>query len=112
MDLCGSEFDTVVSVHTGCPGTPVNEDVCDDGLLPWFRGWSPHHPPSIRWRDAAGWVGPGTTYIDTDSAPVGEDLTYYRVGSRMPWSPRSGGYWIALRRTERGHVEIRWRPTP
>ena len=30
LDTCGSTFDTVLSVHTACPGTNVNEIACDD----------------------------------------------------------------------------------
>lgn len=30
ISLCGSEYDTVLSVHTGCPGTPENEIICND----------------------------------------------------------------------------------
>lgn len=30
IDTCGSSFDTVLSVHTDCPGTPANDVVCND----------------------------------------------------------------------------------
>ncbi|NOT00700.1 MAG: hypothetical protein HOP29_08740 [Phycisphaerales bacterium] len=30
VDLCGSGFDTMLSVHTGCPTTPVNQITCND----------------------------------------------------------------------------------
>lgn len=30
--LCGSFYDTVISVHSGCPGTEVNEVACNDDL--------------------------------------------------------------------------------
>jgi len=30
LSLCGSSFDTVVSVHSGCPGTTANQIVCND----------------------------------------------------------------------------------
>ncbi len=30
LDTYGSEFDTVLSVHTGCPGTAANQVVCND----------------------------------------------------------------------------------
>ena len=30
LDTCGSDFDTVLSVHTGCPGTAANMLACDD----------------------------------------------------------------------------------
>jgi hypothetical protein len=29
-DTCDSSFDTVLSIHSGCPGTPENELVCND----------------------------------------------------------------------------------
>jgi hypothetical protein len=30
IDTCGSSFDTVLSVHTDCPGTPGNQIACND----------------------------------------------------------------------------------
>jgi V8-like Glu-specific endopeptidase len=30
LNTCGSAFDTVLSVHTGCPGTPANTIACSD----------------------------------------------------------------------------------
>jgi hypothetical protein len=30
IDTCGSTLDTVLSVHTGCPGAPVNQVACSD----------------------------------------------------------------------------------
>ena len=30
ISLCGSTFDTVLSVHTACPGTSANEAACND----------------------------------------------------------------------------------
>jgi hypothetical protein len=30
IDTCGSSFDTVLSAHTGCPGTPANQLACND----------------------------------------------------------------------------------
>lgn len=30
VSLCESHFNTVVSIHTACPGGPVNEQACDD----------------------------------------------------------------------------------
>jgi len=30
INTCGSQYDTVLSVHTGCPGTPANEIACND----------------------------------------------------------------------------------
>lgn len=30
INTCGSGFDTVLSVHTACPGTPANEVACSD----------------------------------------------------------------------------------
>jgi len=30
INTCGSAFDTVLSVHTGCPGTTSNQIACDD----------------------------------------------------------------------------------
>jgi hypothetical protein len=30
IDTCGSSYDTVLSVHTGCPGTTGNEVACND----------------------------------------------------------------------------------
>ena len=32
VSLCGSSYDTVLSVHAGCPGTAANEIACDDDL--------------------------------------------------------------------------------
>ncbi|MBN2561984.1 MAG: S8 family serine peptidase [Phycisphaerae bacterium] len=42
VDLCDSSYDTVVSVHTGCPATTGNELGCDDDQG-WFGecGWLP-----------------------------------------------------------------------
>lgn len=33
VDTCGSALDTVVSVHTGCPGSPGNELACNDDAV-------------------------------------------------------------------------------
>ena len=33
IDTIGSTFDTVVSVHTGCPGTPSNQIDCDNDTI-------------------------------------------------------------------------------
>lgn len=30
VETCGSSFDTVASIHTACPGTPLNQLVCND----------------------------------------------------------------------------------
>lgn len=30
IDTCGSNFDTMVSIHTGCPATPANQMLCND----------------------------------------------------------------------------------
>ncbi len=30
IDTCGSDFDTMVTVHTGCPATPENRIACND----------------------------------------------------------------------------------
>ncbi len=30
VDTCGSSWDTVLSIHTGCPGTAANEIACND----------------------------------------------------------------------------------
>lgn len=30
VDLCGSDFDTMLTVHTGCPATPANQLTCND----------------------------------------------------------------------------------
>ncbi len=30
LDTCGSSFDTVLSVHSGCPGTTANQIACND----------------------------------------------------------------------------------
>jgi hypothetical protein len=35
LDLCDSDYDTVVSVHTGCPGTSSNQVGCNDDAG-WF----------------------------------------------------------------------------
>ncbi len=34
VSLCGSNFDTIVSVHTACPGDSRNEVACDDDSCP------------------------------------------------------------------------------
>src|SRR5262249_37245411 len=33
IDTCGSDYDTVLSVHSGCPGTSGNEITCDDDCV-------------------------------------------------------------------------------
>ncbi len=30
VELCGSNFDTMLSIHTGCPATPENQIACND----------------------------------------------------------------------------------
>ncbi|MBL8878482.1 MAG: hypothetical protein JNG88_05110 [Phycisphaerales bacterium] len=30
IDTCGSNFDTMLSIHSGCPATPANQIVCND----------------------------------------------------------------------------------
>lgn len=30
VDACGSNFDTMVSIHSGCPATPANQIACND----------------------------------------------------------------------------------
>jgi hypothetical protein len=40
LDTCGSDFDTVLSVHSGCPGTPANEIACSDDACGWSSALS------------------------------------------------------------------------
>ena len=35
LDTCGSSYDTVLSVHTGCPGTLDNQIGCNDDAYPY-----------------------------------------------------------------------------
>jgi hypothetical protein len=35
LDTCSSTYDTVLSVHTGCPGTAANQIACSDDALPF-----------------------------------------------------------------------------
>ena len=34
LDTAGSDYDTVLSVHTGCPGTAANQVACNDDVFP------------------------------------------------------------------------------
>ncbi|MCH7572517.1 MAG: thrombospondin type 3 repeat-containing protein, partial [Planctomycetes bacterium] len=36
FSTCGSSYDTVLSVHTGCPGNVANEIACDDDACGWL----------------------------------------------------------------------------
>ena len=38
VDTCGSTLSTIVSVHTGCPGTAANEIVCDNSACQFAWG--------------------------------------------------------------------------
>ncbi|HVP11312.1 MAG TPA: M6 family metalloprotease domain-containing protein [Phycisphaerae bacterium] len=61
VSLCGSSYDTVLSVHSGCPGTRENEIACSDEYCysqSQVTFWAqPGYKYLIRiagWRDAAG----------------------------------------------------------
>jgi murein tripeptide amidase MpaA len=62
VSLCGSDFNTVLSIHSGCPGTPANELACNDDYcgsqssLTIFA--SSGHAYWIRVSGAAGAAGP------------------------------------------------------
>lgn len=49
LDLCDSDYDTVLSVHSGCPGTSSNEIGCND---------------DTDWFGACGWFGSSQSALD------------------------------------------------
>jgi len=57
LDLCDSSYDTVVSVHTGCPGTTGNEIGCHDD---------------------SGWFGP-CGFLPTDQSYLEVSVTAYQT---------------------------------
>ncbi|HVP12989.1 MAG TPA: hypothetical protein VMV94_17575 [Phycisphaerae bacterium] len=59
LDLCASSYDTVVSVHTGCPGTSSNQVGCND---------------DPGWFGACGWLPTPQSYL---TVSVTANTTYY-----------------------------------
>jgi hypothetical protein len=58
ITLCGSRFDTTLSIHSGCPATAVNRIVCNDNSFPVC---APGEPSSSR--IASTQMLAGTPYI-------------------------------------------------
>ncbi len=58
LETCDSNYDTVLSVHSGCPGTSSNQLACNDDTG-WFGacGWLPTDQSAL---DVS--VSPGNTY--------------------------------------------------
>jgi hypothetical protein len=79
LETCDSSYDTVLSVHTGCPGTSANEIACNDDTG-WFGdcGWLPTSQSSL---DAS--VSSGTTYyirVSGASGATGAYALYFESG--------------------------------
>jgi subtilisin family serine protease len=56
--LCGSLFDTVLSVHTGCPGTVATEVACNDDWCGWQSElWVDVTGGETYWVRIAGYLG-------------------------------------------------------
>src|SRR5262249_42173267 len=56
VDTCGSNYDTVLSVHSACPGTPGNELACNDDCRDgsFSCGTSPHLESCLTYSVSAG----------------------------------------------------------
>lgn len=83
VQTCGSgSYDTVVSIHTGCPGTVANEVACNDnscGLQSFVQAAvTPGATYWIRVSGASGAAGPFTLSVqDLDSTTIsGADVVY------------------------------------
>lgn len=79
---CGSTYDSVISLHTGCPGTAANEVACDDdgcGAQSFFQTLvTAGLPLWIRVSGASGAAGPFTLTVQLiDPASIGgPDVIY------------------------------------
>lgn len=75
VDTCTADFDTVLSIHTGCPGTADNTIVCNDDCVDSYFGCSGTNRSCIRFDAFA-------------------DVNYYiRVSG---WNGNSGDFTLTL----------------
>ncbi len=79
LETCDSNYDTVLSVHTGCPGTSGNQIGCADDTG-WFGdcGWLPTSQSSLTVS-----VTGGTTYyirVSGKSGDTGAYVLYFESG--------------------------------
>jgi hypothetical protein len=65
LDLCDSSYDTVVSVHTGCPGTSSNQVGCAD---------------DTGWFGACGWLPTSQSYLQV--SVTANTMYYIRVSGK------------------------------
>jgi hypothetical protein len=72
LETCDSSYDTVLSVHTGCPGTTSNQVGCNDNTG-WFGdcGWLPTDQSALTVSVTAG-----TTYYIRVSGASGDTGAY------------------------------------
>src|SRR6185369_15380298 len=80
IDTLGSSFDTVLSVHSGCPGTAANTVACNDDLSPGpgvaSRLAFNAAAGRIYYIRVAGYLGSAGTYtlhIVEDNAPANDN---------------------------------------
>jgi hypothetical protein len=72
LDTCGSNFDTVLSVHTGCPATPGNEVACWDDACGLQSVLSFTAAPNTTYYvRVAGYAGAVGSIVLNVSAPAG-----------------------------------------
>ncbi len=72
VSLCGSGYDTVLSVHDACPGTADNEIVCNDDTcgVQSEVSWSAQ-AGSWYYIRVSGWHGSAGTYVMTITGTAG-----------------------------------------
>jgi hypothetical protein len=76
VDTCGSDYDTVLSLHSGCPGTTSNEIACnDDRCSSQSRVWAIVEAGTTYWIRVSGYegaAGPFTLRLAYQDLPQGE----------------------------------------
>ncbi len=79
LDTCGASWDTVLSIHSGCPGTTANQLACNDDSCATQSVLSQRVDPNVTyWIRVAGWQaanGPFALHVSiSPNSPPGADI--------------------------------------
>ncbi len=115
---CGSLYDTVLSIHTGCPGTTANEIACNDDACDGTRSRintvvSAGETYYIR---LAGWgtnSGSYTLTISYQEPPPpgsGPDVTFQNINGIAQYAPVGGvvAYALGTDTCNIGNMDLAW----
>ncbi len=117
LDLCASSFDTVVSLHTGCPGVDANEVACNDQgcgnqsrLMHPVESGETYYIRISGWANQAGAWQMNVSYIEPPPPGSGPDVVYSDISDVVSYTAVGGvvAYSLGTYTCNLGAVDLMW----